>query len=108
MIVEGACDDPVPTMAFGFHVTPYPKGYIGYRPGNQFGASCLIKITITGLQVHGSTPWMGIDTMPAVGAVLTGIELPFSVSGLDHDGETFWCGDYSSGTLRVIRKDSRG
>ncbi|WP_342800487.1 amidohydrolase [Nocardia sp. No.11] len=73
MLAEGALDDPAPTMAFGFHVTPYPKGYIGYRVGNQFGASSLIKIVITGEQVHGSTPWMGIDPMPAAGAVLTGI-----------------------------------
>ncbi|MEV6555801.1 amidohydrolase [Nocardia sp. NPDC051756] len=73
MLAQGVFDDPVPTMAFGFHVTPYPKGYIGYRVGNQFGASCLVRITVTGQQVHGSTPWMGIDPMPAVGAVLTGI-----------------------------------
>ncbi|WP_280388055.1 M20 metallopeptidase family protein [Nocardia wallacei] len=73
MVDDGACADPEPTMAFGFHVTPYPKGYIGYRVGNQFGASCLIKIVITGRQVHGSTPWMGIDPMPAAGAVMTGI-----------------------------------
>ncbi|WP_067828049.1 M20 metallopeptidase family protein [Nocardia inohanensis] len=73
MLAEGALDHPAPTMAFGFHVTPYPKGYIGYRVGNQFGASCLIKIVITGQQVHGSTPWMGIDPMPAAGAILTGI-----------------------------------
>ncbi|MEU8899223.1 amidohydrolase [Nocardia sp. NPDC048505] len=73
MLAEGALDDPEPTMAFGFHVTPYPKGYIGYRVGNQFGASCLVKIEITGQQVHGSTPWMGIDPMPPAGAVLTGI-----------------------------------
>ncbi len=73
MLKEGACDDPVPTMAFGMHVAPFPKGAVGYRVGNQFGASCLIKIVITGRQVHGSTPWQGIDPMPAVGAVLTGI-----------------------------------
>ncbi|MFE3191005.1 M20 family metallopeptidase [Nocardia sp. NPDC059240] len=73
MLAQGALDHPVPTMAFGFHVTPYPKGYIGYRVGNQFAASCLVKITITGQQVHGSTPWMGIDPMPAAGAILTGV-----------------------------------
>ncbi|MEC3920597.1 M20 metallopeptidase family protein [Nocardia sp. CDC160] len=73
MLAQGALDDPVPTMAFGFHVTPYPKGYIGYRVGNQFGASCLVQITLTGQQVHGSTPWMGIDPMPAAGAILTGV-----------------------------------
>ncbi|WP_040695393.1 M20 metallopeptidase family protein [Nocardia vinacea] len=84
MLDEGALDDPSPTMAFGFHVTPYPKGYIGYRIGNQFGASCLAKITITGQQVHGSTPWMGVDPMPAAGAVITGIgQLYRQVSAFD-------------------------
>jgi len=84
MITEGACDNPKPTMAFGFHVAPYPKGYVGYRAGNQFGASCLIKITVTGMQVHGSTPWAGIDTMPAVGAILTGIgQLYRQISAFD-------------------------
>ena len=84
MITEGACDNPIPTMAFGFHVAPFPKGYIGYRPGNQFGASSLIKITVTGVQVHGSTPWAGIDTMPAVGAILTGIgQLYRQISAFD-------------------------
>ncbi|MTE15940.1 M20 metallopeptidase family protein [Nocardia aurantiaca] len=84
MLAEGALDDPAPTMAFGFHVTPYPKGYIGYRVGNQFGASCLAKITITGQQVHGSTPWMGIDPMPAAGAIMTGIgQLYRQVSAFD-------------------------
>ncbi|UFS95910.1 M20 metallopeptidase family protein [Nocardia huaxiensis] len=84
MLDAGALDDPAPTMAFGFHVTPYPKGYIGYRVGNQFGASCLVKLTITGQQVHGSTPWMGIDPMPAAGAVMTGIgQLYRQISAFD-------------------------
>ncbi|MBB4986755.1 M20 metallopeptidase family protein [Streptomyces nymphaeiformis] len=73
MIAEGACDDPVPTMAFGMHLGPLPNKYVGYRVGNQFGASCMIKIVLTGQQVHGSTPWMGIDPMPAAGAILVGI-----------------------------------
>jgi amidohydrolase len=84
MVAQGALADPEPTMAFGMHVTPYPKGYIGYRVGNQYGASCLIKITITGKQVHGSTPWMGIDPMPAAGALITGIgQLYRQISAFD-------------------------
>ncbi|PXX58421.1 carboxypeptidase Ss1 [Nocardia tenerifensis] len=73
MITEGACDDPKPTMAFGIHVIPFPKNYLNYAIGNQGATSTLIKIKIKGQQVHGSTPWQGIDTMPAAGAVLTGI-----------------------------------
>jgi amidohydrolase len=84
MLAQGALDDPVPTMAFGFHVMPYPKHYIGYRVGNQFGASCLVKIVLSGQQVHGSTPWMGIDPMPAAGAILTGVgQLYRQVSAFD-------------------------
>ncbi|WP_435058643.1 amidohydrolase [Streptomyces sp. bgisy060] len=84
MVEAGAFADPVPTMAFGMHVTPYPKGYLGYRIGNQYGASSLIRIVVSGRQVHGSTPWEGIDPMPAVGAVLTGIgQLYRQVSAFD-------------------------
>ncbi|MFF8375533.1 M20 family metallopeptidase [Streptomyces sp. NPDC015661] len=84
MVEAGAFADPVPTMAFGLHVTPYPKGYVGYRIGNQYGASTLVRVVVTGQQVHGSTPWEGVDPMPAVGAVLTGIgQLYRQVSAFD-------------------------
>ncbi|MBX9421138.1 M20 family metallopeptidase [Streptomyces lateritius] len=84
MVAAGAFADPVPTMAFGLHVTPHPKGYVGYRVGNQYGASTLVRIVVTGEQTHGSTPWQGIDPMPAVGAVLTGIgQLYRQVSAFD-------------------------
>ncbi|GAA5054221.1 M20 metallopeptidase family protein [Nocardia callitridis] len=73
MLAQNVFGDQTPTMAFGFHVMPYPKGYIGYRAGNQFAASGLVKITISGQQVHGSMPWLGADPMPAVGAILSGI-----------------------------------
>ncbi|WP_431994538.1 M20 metallopeptidase family protein [Streptomyces griseoflavus] len=73
MLAENALDDPAPTMVFGMHVAPYPKGWVGYRVGNQYGASCVVRTVISGRQVHASTPWMGVDPMPAAGAVLTGI-----------------------------------
>lgn len=73
MMQAGALADLHPTVAFGMHVQPAPKGVVTLLSGNQFAASCMMKIEITGKQVHGSTPWMGIDPMPAVGAILTGI-----------------------------------
>lgn len=73
MVAEGAFADPVPTMAFGMHVTPHPKGWVGYRSGPVYGASCLVRVTVAGRQSHASSPWQGIDPMPAVGALLTGI-----------------------------------
>ncbi|MFI8519867.1 M20 family metallopeptidase [Streptomyces sp. NPDC085481] len=84
MVAAGAFAAPVPTMVFGMHVTPYPKGYVGYRVGNQYAASTLVRIVVTGRQVHGSTPWQGVDPMPAAGAILTGIgQLYRQVSAFD-------------------------
>ncbi len=84
MVAQGAFTDPVPTMAFGIHVTPLPKGVLGYRVGNEYAASCLVKIVVGGQQVHGSTPWLGVDPMPAAGALLTGIgQLYRRVSAFD-------------------------
>lgn len=65
--------DPAPTMAFGIHIAPAPVGAIGYGRGIQNAASETVKITVVGEQVHGSTPWQGIDPMPAVGDILSNI-----------------------------------
>lgn len=73
MAAQGALSDPVPTMVYGHHVVPFPKGYIAYRKGNQYSAACVVRVDITGEQVHGSTPWEGIDPMPAAGAIMVGV-----------------------------------
>ncbi|MFC4910111.1 M20 metallopeptidase family protein [Actinomadura gamaensis] len=71
MRAEGALDDPSPTMVYGMHVAPLPKGCVGYRVGNQFGASCVVRIVVTGRQVHGSTPWEGVDPLPPAAEIIT-------------------------------------
>lgn len=68
----GAFEDPRPTMVFGMHVAPFPKGTVGYMVGNQFAASCLVKVAVTGVQVHASTPWLGVDPLPAASQIVTG------------------------------------
>ena len=70
MLDAGALADPRPTLVFGMHVTPLPLGVVGYHVGNQFAASCMVKIVVSGSQVHGSTPWMGIDPMPAAAGIV--------------------------------------
>ncbi len=68
---EGALADPEPTMVFGMHVTPYPKGVVAYLAGNQYGASVLMRITVHGKGVHGSTPWEGIDPLPPAADIIS-------------------------------------
>ncbi|HEX7381517.1 MAG TPA: amidohydrolase [Nevskiaceae bacterium] len=73
MLAQGALSDPAPSMVFGMHVAPLPKGVIGYCRGNEFAASCLVKIVVNGKQTHGSIPWEGVDPMPAAAAIIGGI-----------------------------------
>lgn len=73
MMADDVLEDLHPTMAFGMHVQPLPKGMVALREGVQFGASSMIKISVRGNQVHASTPWHGVDPMPAVGQILTGV-----------------------------------
>jgi amidohydrolase len=69
----GALDDPSPTMVFGMHIMPAPMNSVAYRPDNQYAASSLLKIVITGEQAHGSMPWMGVDPMPVAAEIITGL-----------------------------------
>ena len=71
MLEAGALADPSPSMMFGMHVSPLPKGIIGYRIGNFCAASCMVKVTVTGVGVHASAPWMGIDPMPAAASIIS-------------------------------------
>lgn len=67
----GALSSPEPGMVFGMHVGPLPKGVVAYHIGNQYAASVVVKIVITGQQVHGSTPWLGKDPMPVVAEIIS-------------------------------------
>ncbi|SDD05044.1 M20 metallopeptidase family protein [Glycomyces harbinensis] len=72
MEAEGALADPSPTMVYGHHVGPLPVGVIAYNEGNQYAASCTVRILIRGKQVHGSTPWEGIDPLPVAAEIISG------------------------------------
>lgn len=73
MLDAGALSDPEPTMVFGMHVGPLPRNLVGYRAGNQYAASCLVRITVTGRQVHGSMPWAGLDPLPPAAEIITAV-----------------------------------
>lgn len=73
MLESGALDDVRPSFVFGMHVSALPKGTVAYSAGTMYAGSCLVKITVTGQQIHASTPWLGVDPMPAAAGVITGL-----------------------------------
>ncbi len=67
---DGALSDPSPTMVFGMHVGPMPVGWVGYGAGDFYAASAVLKIVVTGVAAHASTPWRGVDPLPVAADIV--------------------------------------
>ena len=65
MLEEGICERYNPEVIFGLHVSNAPHGYVGFAPGPAMAAASAWRVTIKGVQSHGSRPWEGIDPIMA-------------------------------------------
>ncbi|WP_440224290.1 amidohydrolase [Dokdonella sp. MW10] len=66
MVEEGVFAAFKPDAIFGMHVTSaYPVGSVALREGGMMASSDTFRMTITGRQAHGATPWRGIDPIVA-------------------------------------------
>ena len=72
MLDADAFADLRPDACFGMHVGPLPAHAFAYASGVQLGASEVLEINIHGQQVHGSTPFAGLDPMPVLAAIDNG------------------------------------
>ena len=65
MLEEGIFERYNPEVIFGLHVSNAPHGYVGFAPGPAMAAASAWRVTIKGVQSHGSRPWDGIDPIMA-------------------------------------------
>ena len=65
MLEEGIFERYNPEVIFGLHVSNAPHGYVGFAPGPAMAAASARRVTIKGVQSHGSRPWEGIDPIMA-------------------------------------------
>ena len=65
MLEEGIFERYNPEVIFGLHVSNAPHGYVGFAPGAAMAAASAWRVTIKGVQSHGSRPWEGIDPIMA-------------------------------------------
>ena len=68
MLAEGLFANPTPTAIFGLHVWPGKPGQLQVKTEG-------IQITVKGKQVHGSSPWRGIDPINVTGQLINAINL---------------------------------
>ena len=70
MLSEGIFDRYKPDVIFGLHVTNSRHGYLGVVPGPAMAAASSYRITINGIQAHGSRPWDSIDPIMATAQLI--------------------------------------
>ncbi|MEE4246435.1 MAG: amidohydrolase [Kangiellaceae bacterium] len=75
MVKEGVLKNPSVDAIFGLHINSKRElNTIGYRAGGIMAAVDDFKVTVSGKQVHGSTPWDGIDPVVAAAQIINDIQ----------------------------------
>ena len=75
MIAEGLLDGPdAPEAIMGLHAWPGDTGTLSYRSGGFMAAADGLQITVTGVQTHGSSPWLGVDPIYVASQIATAIQ----------------------------------
>jgi amidohydrolase len=76
MMAQGALANPKPDAIFGLHVgiTPAEAGHVTYKPLGFMAAADFFTVTVRGRQVHGATPWLGVDPIVVGAQVVSGLQ----------------------------------
>ncbi|GAG90259.1 unnamed protein product, partial [marine sediment metagenome] len=111
-------ENPKPDVAFAIHVAPFPTNTLYYCRGDTMAASQLLKITVKGMGVHGSTPWMGKDPLTVAAEIITAMgqiyrqvpateAITISIGKVDDHGRFNVIGDDITlwGTVRCIHQN---
>jgi amidohydrolase len=75
MVAEGVLQNPAVDAAFALHVSAsLEAGHIGFSSGPRYASVDDFKITIHGVQAHGASPWMGIDTVVVSAQIINALQ----------------------------------
>lgn len=75
MIKQGVLKSPDVDAIFGLHISSQtPVGVIGYRPGGIMASVDDFRIRVHGKQVHGSTPWDGVDPIVVAAQIINNLQ----------------------------------
>ena len=75
MVAEGVLENPPVDAAFALHIDATQEaGRIGYSPGPRYASVDDFKITVHGVQAHGASPWMGVDTVVVSAQIINALQ----------------------------------
>lgn len=61
---------PRPEVVLGQHVMPMPAGWVSLRPENLMSLADTLRVTVTGVQSHGSQPQNSVDPIVTMAAMI--------------------------------------
>ncbi len=73
MLKQGLFKKLKPDAIFGVHVWPGPAGQLQVKAEGIMAAADSFNITVKGVQVHGSSPWRGVDPVAVTGQLITAL-----------------------------------
>ncbi|OBP16199.1 N-acyl-L-amino acid amidohydrolase [Rheinheimera sp. SA_1] len=73
MLKQGLFAKTKPDAIFGVHVWPAPTGQLQVKAEGIMAAADSFEIKVKGVQVHGSSPWRGIDPVAVSGQLITAL-----------------------------------
>ena len=75
MVAQGVLENPSVDAAFALHVSAnHDAGQIGYAAGPRYASVDDFKITVNGVQAHGASPWMGIDSIVVSAQIINALQ----------------------------------
>jgi amidohydrolase len=75
MVAEGVLQNPAVDAAFALHVSASQEaGHIGFSSGPRYASVDDFKITVHGVQAHGASPWMGVDSVVVSAQIINALQ----------------------------------
>jgi amidohydrolase len=75
MVAEGILQNPPVDAAFALHISATQQaGHIGYAAGPRYASVDDFKIIVNGVQAHGASPWMGVDSVVVAAQIVNALQ----------------------------------
>jgi amidohydrolase len=75
MVAEGILQDPPVDAAFALHISAtQAAGHIGYAAGPRYASVDDFMIAVNGVQAHGASPWMGVDSVVVAAQIVNALQ----------------------------------
>jgi amidohydrolase len=75
MVAEGVLENPAVDAAFALHISAvHEAGRIGFAAGLRYASVDDFKIVVHGVQAHGASPWMGVDSIVVAAQIVNALQ----------------------------------